>query len=216
MPQIALPFCDLVLQLKYLDAVKKCKYLFDKINKFRTCSFHMEQHCQQLDTLPENIRAFWEEKERTLNDTLVRFSYGILLKPAEFMLQEASGIVYLMRQNLWFEDFPKSNAFSALFQRDSKYTKTLIQVPLITIQEVRLMTTTEAASLLLEQPPRPGFFQQLFQWIPAKPNTLLLSGQQADETLRHYAFRDLDDPTSWQQTLSEFQLSREEREGTRR
>ena len=67
--------------------------------------------CPQLDQLPENVQTFWEEKQNELGERLLLFSYAIFVNPAHFPLPEKSGILYLMEQNLWFEDFPKPPLF---------------------------------------------------------------------------------------------------------
>jgi hypothetical protein len=181
---------------------KKASILFDKRMKFQTGFLSMTQECPQLQNLPANVRKFWDDKQQALHDTLQRFSYGVLVESADVMLRETSGLLYLMRQNLWFEDFPKSSVFSSLFQQNANYTKTLLQFPVNAISEVRLVPSSELARLLLETPRSSGGFFSFLRIFSPKQNALFLSGKDATGRDFKCAFRDLDDPGAWHQTLS--------------
>lgn len=164
----------------------------------------MIQECPQLQNLPANVRKFWEEKQSTLDDTLLRFSYGVLVEAKDVMLRETGGLAYLMRRNLWFEDFPKSSIFSSLFQSKAPYTKTQLQFPLTRITEVRLVPPSELGPLLCQTDRPPGKLLKILQMFNPKPTVLFLAGKDAVDRNFRYAFRDLDDPDAWYQTLSEY------------
>ncbi len=159
----------------------------------------------QLQNLPANVRKFWEEKEQALHDTLLRFSYVVCVEPAEVILREKSGLLYLMRQNLWFEDFPKSSAFSSLFQQSGEYTKTRIQIPLTAITDVRLVTSPELGPELLGTRPSSGGVPAFLRLFKPKPTTLFLAGSNAAGHAIRYAFQNLDAPDAWYQTISDSQ-----------
>ncbi len=165
----------------------------------------MIPECPQLQNLPANARKFWEEKERTLHDTLLRFSYTVCVEPADGVLREKSGLLYLMRQNLWFEDFPRSSAFSSLFQQSGEYTKTQVQIPLHAITEARLLTSPELGPELLAPRPSSGGVLEFFRLFKPTPTTLFLAGSDASEHAIRCAFRELDGPNGWYQTLSDCQ-----------
>jgi hypothetical protein len=162
----------------------------------------MTQECPQLQNIPANVRKFWNDKQQALNDTLQRFSYGVLVESADVMLRETSGLLYLMQQNLWFEDFPKSSVFSSLFQQNANYTKTLLQIPVNTISEVRLVPPFELARLLLETSRPSGGIFSFFRILTPKQNTLFLTGKDATGRDFKCAFRDLEDPDAWHRALS--------------
>jgi hypothetical protein len=162
----------------------------------------MAQECSQLQNLPASVRKFWDDKQQALHDTLQRFSYGVLVEPADVMLREASGLLYLMHQNLWFEDFPKSSIFASLFQQNANYTKTLLQFPLNAISEVRLIPSFELDRLLLEPSRSSGGMFSFLRFFSSRQNTLFLAGKDATGQDFKCAFRDLDDPAAWHQALS--------------
>ena len=163
----------------------------------------MTQECPQLKNLSPNIRKFWEDKEQTLQDTLLRFSYGVFIEPAEVILREKSGLLYLMRQNLWFEDFPKSSTFSALFEQRSQYTKTQIQIPCASIAEVHLVPAIELGSIFLGKRPSSAGILGALRLFKPRPNTIVLRGTDAAGNPLHCALRDLDGADEWYQALSE-------------
>ena len=163
----------------------------------------MSEECPQLKNLPENVREFWEDKQRELDDTLLRFSYAILTVPGQYFLVEKVGLIYLMKKNLWFEDFQKPPFF--LFAKNtSQYKKTIIQIPLETLENFEIIRQSALQELLLDKKPRSGFFQNLFQLIGSEPTYLLISGQQTADSSFRYAFRELDNPESWIQMLSDW------------
>ena len=159
----------------------------------------MSKECPQLEKLSENVRTFWEDKQRELEDTLLRFSYTILTTPGQYFLVEKPGILYLMKKNLWFEDFPKPPFF--FFTRSSSQKKTLIQIPLKTVENFEAIGQSALRELFLGKKPRSGFLQGIFRL--SNPIYLLVSGKQAADSDFRYAFRELDDPESWVKTLSE-------------
>ncbi len=155
--------------------------------------------CPQLKQLPENVRTFWEEKQRELGEKLLLFSYTIFVKPTSFPPPEKSGIFYLMERNLWFEDFPKPPLF--FLNRDSKYKKTLIQIPRQSITTVELVKQSVLDQVLQNKQRRPGFIQKLMRLISPDPLYLLVSGNQGSGNSFQYAFRELNDPDAWLQAL---------------
>jgi hypothetical protein len=159
----------------------------------------MSKECPQLEKLSENVRTFWEDKQRELEDTLLRFSYAILTTPGQYFLVEKPGILYLMKKNLWFEDFPKPPLF--FFARSSSQKKTLIQIPLETVENFEAIQQPALHELFLGQKPRSGVLQGIFR--RSNPRYLLVSGKHAADSDFRYAFRELDNPESWVQTLSE-------------
>jgi hypothetical protein len=163
----------------------------------------MSEECPQLKKLPENVREFWEDKQRELDDTLLRFSYAILVIPGEYFLVEKVGLIYLMKKNLWFEDFQKPPFF--LFARSApQYKKTIIQIPLETVENFETVRQSTLQELFLGEKRRSGFFKNIFQLLSSDPLYLLISGKQAADSDFQYAFRELDNPVSWVQTLSDW------------
>lgn len=163
----------------------------------------MSEECSQLKKLPQNVREFWESKQRELEDTLLRFSYAIFTTPGQYFLVEKTGLLYLMKKNLWFEDFQKPPFF--LFARSApQYKKTIIQIPLETVENFETIRQAALQELLLGKKHRSGFLQDLFRLIGSDPLYLLISGKHTADSSLRYAFRELDDPVSWVQTLSDW------------
>ena len=162
----------------------------------------MTQGCPQLENLPANVRKFWEERQHTLQDTLLRFSYGVLVESTDMMLREKSGLLYLMQRDLWFEDFQKSSLFSSLFQQGTEYTKTQIQIPRTAIMDVRLVPAIELGHELLGKRPSSEGFGAFFRLFKPRPNTLLLVRADAAGQPVRCAFRDIDEPDAWYRALS--------------
>jgi hypothetical protein len=161
----------------------------------------MSHQCPQLEKLPDNIRKFWEDKQTELEDTLIRFSYAILTIPTQFAPIEKNGILYLMKRNLWFEDFQKPPFF--IFMRSSsQYKKTIIQMPLETLENFEVVRQSALEELITGEKPRLGFFHNIFRLMRVDPIYLFVSGKETSGNTFQYAFRELDDPESWSRTLS--------------
>ena len=163
----------------------------------------MAKQCPQLEKLPENVRNFWEDKQRELDDILLRFSYAILTLPSQFPPIEKSGILYLMKSNLWFEDFPKPPLFFFV-KSTSQYKKTIIQMPLETLENVETIRQSALHDFLLEKNRGLGFLRNIFRLASPDPMYLFISGKLASGNYFQYAFRELDDLESWLLTLSEW------------
>ena len=155
--------------------------------------------CPQLDQLPENVQTFWEEKQNELGERLLLFSYAIFVNPAHLPLPEKSGILYLMEQNLWFEDFPKPPLF--FLNRTSKYKKTLIQIPRQAISSVELIKQSGLEEIFLRKRPGSGFFRSIAKLMSPESTYLLLAASQNAENPSRYAFREINDPKTWLQAL---------------
>ena len=153
----------------------------------------------ELDQLPENVRTFWEEKQHELNDTLLSFSYSILVLYTRMPSTEKSGILYLMGRDLWFEDFPKPPLF--FLGRSSSYKKTLIQIPRHTIAKVELVKQSALKTghdyQARETTQQIGFMQRILQLFTSDPLYLLISGDSESGEPFQYAFRELNDPNAW-------------------
>ncbi len=155
----------------------------------------MMNQCPQLQQLPENVKKYWEEKQRELEDTLIQFSYTVFVIPSNLVFAEKTGILYLMERDLWFEDFPKPPLF--FLNTASKYKKTLIQIPRQTITNVELLSQSTLHEIVQGKPQHSGIFQNIFRLIRSEPLYLLVSGVQDSGQAFQYAFRDLQNPESW-------------------
>jgi hypothetical protein len=165
----------------------------------------MPDQCPQLKKLPEHVRKFWEDKQKEFEDTLIRFSYAILIIPSQISPIQKSGILYLMKRNLWFEDFPKPALFSFIITTP-QYKKTMIQMPLETLENVKVIPQSVLNELLLGKKHRSAFSQGIFRWLNPDPACLLVSGKEVSGNRFQYAFRELDDPGSWVLTLSDLSV----------
>jgi hypothetical protein len=160
----------------------------------------MATPCPQLQHLPDNVKAFWEDKQRDLDDTLLLFSYSIMATLPNFPFPEITGILYLMQRDLWFEDFPKPPLF--FLNRPSKYQKTLIQIPRTSITEVQLLRQSALEAMLRDTPQQtPEFLRKLSRFFSRDPYYLVVTGVSMAGKAFQYAFREVNDPDSWLQTL---------------
>jgi hypothetical protein len=133
----------------------------------------------------------------------LRFSYAILLSPVKYVMTEKAGLLYLMQRALWFEDFPKSSMFSFIYQgTTASYEKTRLQMPLTNVTDCRIISSAEFESMTSETPARTGWWQQVLGIFKAAPSYFYVAG--ADETGQafRYAFRDLDAPETWVQSVT--------------
>lgn len=161
------------------------------------------QQCPQLEKVSEKVRAFWETRQTECNDTLLRFSYAILLSPVGSIMTEKAGLLYLMQHALWFEDFPKTSMFSFLYQGAiGSYEKTRIQMPLTNMTDCRTISRAELESLLSETPSPSGWWQQFLEIFKPPASYLFVSGTDATGSPFRYAFRDLDAPETWVQSVT--------------
>lgn len=152
-----------------------------------------------LQHLPESVRKYWEEKQRELEDTLILFSYTIFVTPTNLPPTEKAGILYLMKRNLWFEDFPKPPLF--FLNIASKYEKTLIQIPRQAVTRVKLIRQSALNDLTQGKRQHSGIIQNILRLISSDPFYLIVSGTQESGASFQYAFRDLQEPESWVRAL---------------
>ena len=151
-------------------------------------------NAKDLQHLPENVREFWEEKQREFGEKLLKFSYAALLDPARFPCPEKSGLCYVMERHLYFEDFPKASPF--FLMNVEKYKKTLIQIPLQAVVTVELLKLPQFEEKFFGRQRSSGV-AGFFQWFRPIPAYLVVSAQREAHALTHYVFRDLDTPDAW-------------------
>ena len=161
----------------------------------------MPEQCPQLAKLPAQSRKFWEDKQRELQDTLIRFSYAVLTVPAELSSVDQSGLLYLMQQNLWFEDFPKPPPLISI-GKPREYQKTLIRMPVAALEKFEVIPESVLKMRFQDKPQHSGFFRNLAYFLGVNPKYLLFSGKLAAGSRFQYAFREIDEPQVWVQTLS--------------
>lgn len=160
----------------------------------------MNSQSVRLEKLAAPVRQFWEKKQAELHDTLVRLSYSVLMIPSAPTIQEKGGILYLMEQHLWFEDFPKQTLFT-LFNAAAPYEKTLIQIPCRAIRTTQTLAQSAFEEQTFGKTQPQGYFKRLFQFMSPEPRYLVISGESDGEPFR-YIFRDINDLPAWQESLA--------------
>lgn len=160
----------------------------------------MTRLTQKLQQLSEEARTFWEEKQESLQEELLFFSYSNLVESPQSPAYDKSGVLYLMERHLWFEDFPKAPVF--FLPQRSEYTKTLIQVPRAAITHVEFVKESVLPDVLQgKQPSQEMPRSFLWRIFHSDPLHLIVSGQEESNAPFRYIFRDFDEPETWRQLL---------------
>ena len=152
-----------------------------------------------LQKLPDNVRAFWEAKEREYDERLIKFSYSTWIEPVRFPYPEKSGLCYLMERHLCFEDFPKSGLF--FFNKPEVYAKISFRIPLADISSVELLRLSEFEEKFFGRSYSRGWFAGLIPFLHPEPLVLVIGARQPSHQIAYTVFRDLDEPEAWQSLL---------------
>jgi len=156
----------------------------------------------ELQKLPENVRAFWEAKEREFNERLIKFSYSVWIEPIRFPYPEKGGLCYLMEQHLCFEDFPKAGLF--FFNKTEAYVKTNFRIPLSAVCSVELLRSSEFEEKFFGRSYSRGWFAELFPFLHPEPMMLVIGVRQNSGEATYSAFREMDDPEAWLSLLHQY------------
>ena len=155
-----------------------------------------------IQKFPENVRTFWEAKEREFNERLIKFSYSVWIEPIRLPYPEKSGLCYLMERHLCFEDFPKAGFF--LFNKPEAYTKTSFRIPVAEIYSVELLRLSEFEVKFFGRSYSRGWLAGLFPFLHPEPVVLVLGVRHNSNQVAYTVFRELDDPEAWCSLLHQF------------
>ena len=149
----------------------------------------------ELQKLPDNVRAFWEAKEREFDERLIKFSYSTWIEPVRFPYPEKSGLCYLMERHLCFEDFPKGGLF--FFNKPEAYTKISFRISLEDICSMELLRLSEFEEKFFGRAYSRGWLAGLFPFLHPEPTVLVVGARQPSNQVVYTVFRDLDEPEAW-------------------
>ena len=88
----------------------------------------------------DDVREFWREKERETNSRFVTASFATYLKGYQGETGPVTGVLYLMENGFYFENFESHSALSFLFSKaagslkKSSFKKLYIKIPCADIQ----------------------------------------------------------------------------------
>lgn len=90
------------------------------------------------DKQPE-VDKFWHEKEEKFGGKLEYQSYAVLIgECGSAKFNGRGGLCYVINGRFYFEDFEKTNALMAMFNRkDADYEKTELSFPLSEVKGIR-------------------------------------------------------------------------------
>lgn len=97
------------------------------------------------------IEQFWKEKEETLGGKVLHQTYATFLGDAGAeSFNGRGGLLYVVGNRIYFEDFEKFNAMMALFNRtDDKYAKTEFSMLLEDVKAVQRVSEKDAKSCIM-------------------------------------------------------------------
>ena len=89
----------------------------------------------------DDVSEFWLEKEQEAGSKLVIPTFAIYVQGLPDIVGPVSGLLYLMENGFYFENFEQQNIWSSLFQKSSlskksRFKKILLKIPTEAIKEV--------------------------------------------------------------------------------
>ena len=89
----------------------------------------------------EDIIEFWSTKEKEAQSRLVIASFATYIEGYPGLRGPIHGLLYLMENGFYFENFEKKDMWSTLFQKNPSFRKTYLKVPIKSISEVSVFGT---------------------------------------------------------------------------
>jgi len=89
----------------------------------------------------EDINEFWRAKEKEAQSRLAIASFATYIEGYPGLRGPIHGLLYLMENGFYFENFEKKDMWSTLFQKNRSFRKTYIKVPIKSISEVSVFGT---------------------------------------------------------------------------
>ena len=86
----------------------------------------------------QDINEFWRAKESEAQSRLVIASFATYIEGYPGLRGPIHGLLYLMENGFYFENFEKKDMWSTLFQKNRSFRKTYIRIPIKCIGEVSL------------------------------------------------------------------------------
>ncbi len=86
------------------------------------------------------IQQFWREKEKEHQGQLVRASFARYLDGYPFFPEAANGLLYLMTNGVYFENFPKEHWLDKVTRRKEDFTRMFLRLKSEQITDVSCFT----------------------------------------------------------------------------
>ena len=97
-----------------------------------------------MKDVESEARKFWEEKESEKGGKVTFYTFATFLGRSSDRQVTNGGLVYIIDDKIYFEDFEKENWLVKLISRKQKYEKTEFSVKRSEISLTRIVTRNSA------------------------------------------------------------------------
>ena len=101
-----------------------------------------------MKDIESEARKFWEEKEAEKGGKVTFYTFATFLGRSSDRQVTNGGLVYIVEDKVYFEDFEKDNWLVKLISRKQKYEKTEFSVKKGDIASTRIVTRNSALNCI--------------------------------------------------------------------
>lgn len=101
-----------------------------------------------MNTTTEESKKFWEEKEKEKGGKVHFFTFATFLGKTNDKQVTLSGLLYIVDDRVYFEDFEKDNWFAKIVSKKKNYEKTEFSFNISDINETRIVSKGSALNCI--------------------------------------------------------------------
>ncbi len=101
-----------------------------------------------MKDVEKEAREFWAKKEEEKGGKVAFYTFATYLGRWSDQSMTLGGLVYIIKSNIYFEDFEKENWIMRIVQRKSKYEKTEFSIDMNDISETKITSRNSALNCI--------------------------------------------------------------------
>lgn len=101
-----------------------------------------------MTNVEEESKKFWESIEREKGGKVKFFTFATYLGESGGKQVSLGGLIYIIKNTVYFEDFEKENWFAKIFARHQKWEKTQFSFDKKNIQEIKIISKGNALNCI--------------------------------------------------------------------
>lgn len=101
-----------------------------------------------MNATTEESKKFWEEKEKEKGGKVLFFTFATFLGKTDDKQMTLGGLLYIVDDRVYFEDFEKDNWFAKITSRKKNYEKTEFSFDISDIDETKIVLKGNALNCI--------------------------------------------------------------------
>jgi len=125
---------------------KAAKHCYNVLQRLRLFDYFIVEDF--MKDVEQEAREFWAKKEEEKGGRVKFYTFATYMGRWSDRSVALGGLVYIVKNNIYFEDFEKENWILRVVQRKSKYEKTEFSIDIDDISETKITSRNSALNCI--------------------------------------------------------------------